>query len=198
MDKNKEEILSACERLYETHNFKDITIKDIGDKITLSRSSIYNYFETKEEIFLLMFQREYEEWTKELESIINNNASLTKKEFASLLAHTLENKKRLLKLLSTNMYSIEENSRIENLVEFKKAYKEAVHTVKLCINKFFPSKSENEVMEFLYTFFPFMYGIYPYTIVTDKQKVAMEKVGIDFKYYSIYEMAYNGILKLLG
>ncbi len=198
MDKNKNEILSACERLYETHNFKDITIKDIGDKITLSRPSIYNYFETKEEIFLLMFQKEYEEWTKDLESIINNNASLTKKEFASLLAHTLENKKRLLKLLSTNMYSIEENSRIENLVEFKKAYKEAVHTVKLCINKFFPSKNENEVMEFLYTFFPFMYGIYPYTIVTDKQKVAMEKAGIDFKYYSIYEMAYNGILKLLG
>ncbi len=198
MDKNKAEILSACERLYETHNFKDITIKDIGDKITLSRPSIYNYFETKEEIFLLMFQKEYEEWTKELEIIINNNASLTKKEFASLLAHTLENKKRLLKLLSTNMYSIEENSRIENLVEFKKAYKEAVHTVKLCINKFFPSKNENEVMEFLYTFFPFMYGIYPYTIVTYKQKVAMEKAGIDFKYYSIYEMAYNGILKLLG
>ena len=198
MDKNKEEILSACEKLYETHNFKDITIKDIGDKITLSRPSIYNYFETKEEIFLLMFQREYEEWTKDLESIINNNASLTKKEFASLLAYTLENKKRLLKLLSTNMYSIEENSRIENLVEFKKAYKEAVHTVKLCINKFFPSKNENEVMEFLYTFFPFMYGIYPYTIVTYKQKVAMEKAGIDFKYYSIYEMAYNGILKLLG
>lgn len=198
MDKNKNEILSACERLYETHNFKDITIKDIGDKITLSRPSIYNYFETKEEIFLLMFQKEYEEWTKDLKSIINNNASLTKKEFASLLAYTLENKKRLLKLLSTNMYSIEENSRIENLVEFKKAYKEAVHTVKLCINKFFPSKNENEVMEFLYTFFPFMYGIYPYTIVTDKQKVAMEKAGIDFKYYSIYEMAYNGILKLLG
>ena len=194
----KEEIIKACTKLYDKENFKDITIKQIAEKTTLSRPSIYNYFETKEEIFLLMFQREYEKWTDELNDILNNYDKLTKEEFASILAHTLENKTRLLRLLSMNMYDMEENSRMENLVEFKKAYKNAVHTVKLCVKKFFKEKTENELINFLYTFFPLMYGIYPYAFLTNKQKEAVKKSGIDFKYFSIYEIAYNGILKLLN
>lgn len=194
----KEEIINACIKLYEKESFKDITIKQIAEETTLSRPSIYNYFETKEEIFLLMFQKEYEKWNDELNNILNNNEKLTKEEFASLLAHTLENKKRLLRLLSMNMYDIEENSRMENLVEFKKAYKNTVHIVKLCVKKFFKEKNEEELIDFLYTFFPLMYGIYPYAFLTDKQKEAVKKSGIDFKYFSIYEIAYNGILKLLS
>ena len=48
----KEEIINACEELYQTVSFKDITLKDIAAKTTFSRTSIYNYFQTKEEIFL--------------------------------------------------------------------------------------------------------------------------------------------------
>lgn len=123
MDNKKEEIINVCKELYEKENFKDITIKQIGEKISLSRTSIYNYFETKEEIFLAMYQIEYEKWTKELKNILNNYTKLTKEKFAHLLAKTLSSKKRLLKLLSINLYDMEENSRLENLVEFKVSYR---------------------------------------------------------------------------
>ena len=53
----KEEIINACAQLYETMNFKDITLKEIGKKTSFSRTSIYNYFQTKEEIFLALLQR---------------------------------------------------------------------------------------------------------------------------------------------
>ena len=56
-DIRKEEIIKACEKLYKTENFKDITIKQIGEKTTFSRTSIYNYFQTKEEIFLALFHK---------------------------------------------------------------------------------------------------------------------------------------------
>ena len=42
--------------------------------------------------------------------------------FADKLAKTIEKRKNLLKLLSMNMYDMEENSRIEELIKFKKAY----------------------------------------------------------------------------
>lgn len=196
-DLRKEEIIEACEELYDKYNFKDITIKLISEQTSFSRPSIYNYFETKEEIFLAIFKKEYEKWTIELNKIKENNDRMTKDDFAQALAHTLENKERLLKLLSMNMYDLEENSRIERLTEFKKAYGEAVHAVKLCLNKFFTDMSEEEVTAFLYSFFPFMFGIYPYTVVTKKQGEAMAKAGIDYKYFSIYEIAYMGIKKLL-
>lgn len=197
-DLRKEEIIKACEKLYEKYNFKDISIKLISELTSFSRPSIYNYFETKEEIFLALFQKEYEKWYFDIEKIRTENEKLTKEEFAIALAHTIENKERLLKLLSMNMYDLEENSRLERLIEFKRAYGNAVHAIKLCLNKFFKVMSEDEVMDFLYSFFPFMFGIYPYAVVTEKQKKAMKEANIEYKYYLIYEIAYKGIKKLLG
>lgn len=40
----REEIVSACAKLYETMNFKEITIKEIAAFTTFTRTSIYNYF----------------------------------------------------------------------------------------------------------------------------------------------------------
>ena len=196
VDIRKEEIIKACEKLYKKENFKDITIKHIGEETSFSRTSIYNYFHTKEEIFLALFQREYEIWIDDLNKMYDENEKLSKEEFASALAHTIEKRPTLLKLLSMNMYDMEENSRMEVLIEFKKAYGDSIKTVKKCLDKFFTMKEE-EKEEFLFSFFPFMYGIYPYAFVTDKQRKSMEKADVPFEYMTIYELAYRGILKLL-
>ena len=197
-DLRKEEIINACEVLYDKYHFKDITIKLISEQTTFSRPSIYNYFETKEEIFLALFQREYEKWKVEIDNIRQTNDTLTKDQFAKLLAHTIEKRERLLKLLSMNMYDLEENSRMERLKEFKEAYGNSIQAILLCLHKFFKDMTEKEMHEFIYFFFPFMFRIYPYAVVTKKQKKAMEEVGIDYQRYSIYELAYMGIKKLLG
>lgn len=197
-DIRKEEIIKACEELYKTENFKDITIKHIGEKTTVSRTSIYNYFQTKEEIFLALFQKEYERWIEDLNKMYEENNTMSKDEFAKSLAHTIEKRPTLLKLLSMNMYDMEENSRMENLIEFKTAYGNSMKMVRKCVDKFFKGMSEEEKDEFIFLFFPLMYGIYPYTEVTNKQKEAMEKGGVPFKYLSIYEITYKGILRLLN
>ena len=197
VDIRREEIISSCEKLYETENFKDITIKHIGENTSFSRTSIYNYFQTKEEIFLALFQREYEKWIDDLDKVYDENDKLTKEEFASKLAHTIEKRPTLLKLLSMNLYDMEENSRMEALVDFKTAYGNSIKTVKKCLDKFSITMNEQEKNEFIFSFFPFMYGIYPYTFVTEKQKEAMGKAGVPFEYLTIYDIAYKGILKLL-
>ena len=58
----KNEIIEACRQLYQTKSFREITIKDIGAVTSFTRTSIYNYFESKEEIFLAMHRQEYERW----------------------------------------------------------------------------------------------------------------------------------------
>ena len=193
----REEIISACEKLYQTMNFKDITIIEIGKITSFTRTSIYNYFNTKEEIFLALHQKEYELWIDELEKIISDNEKLTREKFADLLAKSLENRLQLLKLMSMNHFDMEMNSRQENLIEFKKVYGQSLKTVKKCLDKFFPAKTETEKQNFLYAFFPFIYGIYPYAVVNQKQVDAMDAAETNFVYHTIYELAYNCILKLL-
>ena len=67
----KEEIIHACAALYETMSFKAITLKEISEYTSFSRPSIYNYFQTKEEIFLALFQREYELFAAELDALLS-------------------------------------------------------------------------------------------------------------------------------
>lgn len=195
-DNRKEEIIKACEKLYEKQSFKEITIKSIGEETTFSRPSIYNYFQTKEEIFLAILQQEYEKWIFELEQMQKDYESMTKEQFAENMAHSIEKRQRLLKLLSMNLYDIEENSRMELLIEFKQSYGKAIKTIKKCLDKFFTNMSEDEKEKFLYSFLPFMYGIYPYAVVTEKQKEAMKKANVNYKYMTIYEITYNGIMNL--
>ena len=118
----RDEIISACGKLYETMSFKDITIKEIANFTSFTRPSIYNYFQTKEEIFLALFQREYETWTEEVGGLMPSGRSDRRREFARALALTLEKRGRLLKLLSTNLNEMEENSRLEKLVEFMEKF----------------------------------------------------------------------------
>ena len=194
----KEEIVNACAKLYEKMSFKDITIKEIGEVTSFSRTSIYNYFHTKEEIFLALIQREYEKWIEQLKKIQGEKESLTPNEFSSELAHSLEERENLLKLLSMNHYDMEENSRMERLVEFKEVYGKAINEVRNCLEKFFKDMTDKDKQDFIFSFFPFMFGIYPYTVVSEKQRQAMKLANVDYVYMSIYEITFAEVKRLLG
>lgn len=194
----KEEIIKACARLYETMSFREITIKEIGAATSFTRTSIYNYFETKEEIFLALLQREYEMWVEAMNAVMDRDDTLTRDELARILARTLTDRPRLLRLLSMNLYDMESNSRPERLAEFKAAFGASLETVTRMVKKYIPEMGEAARQAFLYAFFPFIYGIYPYTSVTEKQKIAMDQAGIPYVYQSAYDLTYTCLKKLLS
>ena len=194
----REEIINACEQLYQTMSFKEITLKEIGKITSFSRPTIYNYFETKEEIFLALFQREYDRWNEELETILNENETLTKKELADRIANSLAGHEQLLKLLSMNNYDMEANSRQELLNTFKRSYGRSMRPMCMLLTKFCPDMSVTDIQNFIYTFYPCMFGIYPYTAVTEKQRVAMKEAGIDYVYQTVHELTFSCLTRLLG
>ena len=193
----REEIINACEELYRTMNFKDITLKEIGNVTSFSRPTIYNYFRTKEEIFLALFEREYVRWNEELLSILKDNKKLSRKQVAAKIAASIANREQLLRLLAMNNYDMEANSRQEMLTSFKVAYGQSIRTVGMILAKFCPEKNAGEIEDIIYVFFPFMFGIYPYTSVTDKQREAMSDADVDFKYQTVFEITEKCLLKLL-
>mgnify|MGYP003209676349 CR=1 FL=1 len=176
----KEEIVSACAQLYENMGFKEITLGDIGKRTSFTRTSIYNYFQTKEEIFLALLQREYEAWISDLEA-----------EMAK------QRRRCMLKLMSMNLYDMEGNSRMENLVAFKRVYARSMMTVSRCLQSWMPAMKEEDIQDFLYAFFPFLFGVYPYTEVTEKQEAAMAAAQVSYGRYSIREIIYAFVIRLL-
>ncbi len=193
----REEIISACAQLYQTMSFKEITLKDIAGATSFTRTSIYNYFQTKEEIFLALMQKEYERWVAALDDLAASYTVMSVEAFSGALAHTLEKRGMLLKLLSMNHFDMEENSRPECLREFKEAYGASIEALRRCLVKFFPGMDAKARQDFLYAFLPFLYGLYPYTTVSGKQRQAMAEAGLDFVYMSVYDMACNCVRALL-
>ncbi len=179
-------------------SFKDITLKEIGSVVPFSRPTIYNYFQTKEEIFLGLFKREYDRWNEDLTAILEGHDALSPGELAAAVAGSLARRAQLLKLLSMNNYDMEANSRGELLTAFKTSYGASMRLMQRLLEKYCPGMTERDIRNFIYLFFPFMFGIYPYTAVTEKQRAAMREAGIDYVYQSIYEITYSCLIRLLG
>lgn len=197
VDTRREEIIDACEKLYKEVGFKNVNIKLIGENISCSRTSIYNYFETKEEIFLALVEREYLIWNKDLKKFYEKDNKVTLDEFINNIVSSLSKRKVLLKLISMNMYEMEENSSYESVKSYKTAYTESVNLFKNCLIKLL-NFNEEEATNKVFTFFPFMIGIYPYSAVTKKQKKALTELDFKYNYYNIEDLIKMGLKNILG
>ena len=193
----KDEIINACAELYGTMGFREITIRDIGARTSFTRTSIYNYFQTKEEIFLALLEREHRLWIADIEAVERENEAMSVESFAGALSSTLEKRKIMLKLMSMNLYDMECNSRLENLVEFKHAYADALVAIRRCLEKFFPRMTAADIREFELAFFPFLFGVYPYTSHSEKQKAAMELAGVEYEEYSVGRIVGDFVTRML-
>ena len=72
-----------------------------------------------------------------------------------------------------------------------------MQAVSCCLEKFFPRMTVPDIQGFIYAFFPFMFGIYPYTVITEKQREALERSHTDYVFLSIYEITKSVAEKLL-
>ena len=196
-DSRREEIIDACEKLYKEVGFKNVNIKLIGENVSFSRTSIYNYFDTKEEIFLALVEREYLNWNKDLLKICDSVNKISIDEFIEMIVSSLLKRKILLKLISMNMYEMEENSSYESVKNYKIAYTKSVNLFKNCLIKLL-NYNDNQATEITFTFFPFMIGIYPYSAVTEKQKKALTELDFKYNYYNIEELIKMGLKNILG
>ena len=192
----KAEIMEACKKLYETMTFKEVNLKEIGKVTSFTRTSIYNYFESKEEIFLGIFEDEYIKWILDLQKIIDEGG-LGREKLAKKLAESLGKRKLMLKLLAVNLYDMEENSRMERLVSFKKAYGRSREVLAELIKKNYPGIKKKELDEFIFTFLPYLHGVHPYAFATSKQIEAMDEAGIRYLETTIEKLVYTGLLRLL-
>ena len=130
-------------------NFDDVTIKDIAELTSFTRPSTYNYFETREEIFLGLLEREYQLWAADLRACQPVTGKDPKRQFARAVAGTLAEHGTMLRLLANNLMEIESNSRMERLIGFKRVYGESIEALGSCLSRFCPEMTSEEVDGFV-------------------------------------------------
>ncbi len=195
--RRREEIMDACEELFAHEEYADINLKEISKITSFSRPTIYNYFTTKEEIFLALLTREYEHWIETIKKLMRDTATLSADEFAEKIADSFAAQPLMLRIISLNLQDLETRTRYEHVVIFKKAYGAMLRVMQEALDQYFPGFTTDKKEAILYAFFPFLYGVYPYTVVTEVQRQAMQEAGIDYKYKSEKQLIQACLLQLL-
>ena len=66
----KKDIVRSCEKLLETREFEEVSLADIAEVSSISRPSMYNYYQKKDDVFLDLMEEKYLEWGRSAEKIL--------------------------------------------------------------------------------------------------------------------------------
>lgn len=125
IDPVRKDILTGARELFIHFGFKKTTMEDIARKIGKSKSSLYYYFKTKEEIFEAMAVEDMEEQHRIAVDLMNKETAVQDRFRAfvvSMLSHLINN---------TQQYSVfkaevmENPLLIMNITEKRNAYLES-------------------------------------------------------------------------
>ncbi len=173
------EILSAAERLFDTADYGSITLVSIAKEAQFTRSNLYKYFSTKEEIFLELIKRDIDLWSGDLETVYRRYDEITIGEFAGKWVDTFIRHPRLLGMIPILFTTLEKNATLQNLIDFKQSLKESITRVTGILCRLFHSLTADRAVNFLSLQMAAAIGLFPMAHVTEKQKRAIELTGTE-------------------
>ena len=100
-------------------------------------------------------------------------------ECARIWANTLIEHERRLRLLAILYTSLENNSSLERLTQFKRTAKAELQTLSEPLGGAFPTLAPERADEFLHVQAALAIGLYPMSHLSDVQRQAMEQAGFD-------------------
>ena len=194
----QEEIIAVCDAIYREKGYEAVHFKAVSGMTSVSRPTIYNYYNTKEEIFLDLLKRDFAKWTEELKTHFDKIKKMTKKEICGFLADSILNHEKYFELLAVYMPPIEKNSSLEKLT----AYKQNVWSFRTVflegLTKFFPNADNEKKMMFYIHFKTVVYGVYTLTHLTEKQIQAMKNVYPKYEVPDFRHICFNALMLLMA
>ena len=116
-----EAIMAAADKLFQKQPYHQITMGTIAEELGWSRSNLYKYAATQEEIFLALHSAKNRAWFEDLAQSLED-APLPTAEFARLWAEVTERHADFLRYQEIVISIIESNVTLERLTQFKRDF----------------------------------------------------------------------------
>ena len=192
------EIVAATERLYKKHSFEDITFVAIAEEANFTRSNLYKYFSSKEEIFLEFAKHDITQWRMSLERAFRQKKKYKTDEFVTIWVNTLVKHKRLLGLISILFADLEKNASFDSYMNFKFGTKDEIGKVVELLCRIFPKLTADDASRFIYLQISSAVGLYQMTDYSELQIKALKhpelkQFKVDFK--PLYKEAVQYLIK---
>ncbi len=169
----KKEILEAAAEQIMTMDYDDITLATISEMTSISRPSMYHYYDNKENVFIDLLIREYDELRQDLEPLLKRKVG--RERFCRKLSSILWERQLLLKLLSLQLPVWRHEYSDENLSRFVSESLPYQETLKEVLIKQFPNATAEQRNMFRIQFSVYCNSLYVIENLPQGQMVAMEK-----------------------
>ncbi|QQE10944.1 TetR family transcriptional regulator [Planctomycetota bacterium] len=171
------EIVEATERLFEDHAYDEITFVMVAREAKFTRSNLYKYFRTTEEVLLEILKRDLTNWRLDVEKTFEGKMPPVK-DFSFEWMEGLKRHPRVMRLFAIMHTTIEKNSTLEKLIEFKQHAMDEWGHVGAVVSKMFKFRDEASILQFVYAQLAFVIGASPLWEMTENQIKAMRAVGL--------------------
>ncbi|WP_027891627.1 TetR/AcrR family transcriptional regulator [Calidithermus chliarophilus] len=115
----REQILAGALELSQQVGFAEFTMTALAARLGLAKGTLYLYFQTKEELFLTLYERLLGEWFDALEAELNAEGAWDSIRMAWVLRQTLESRPQLTRLLVLVEGILEHNISLERARQYK-------------------------------------------------------------------------------
>lgn len=173
INQRREEILNVVDLMLDNFDYQEISMKTISERISIARSSLYCYYQSKEEIMLDLLKEKYISLFSDLTNLLNKKYE-TKNELACNLSNCFFNHKKLLRISAMYLNDIEVHASLESVVDFKKIFIKLIPDLKESISNQFENTKKENIDNFYTLIITILHSFYPILFPNSNQEKAME------------------------
>jgi AcrR family transcriptional regulator len=141
-------ILAAARALGAERGIRQITLTDIADAVGMHKSALLRYFETREQIFLLLSAQDWREWSAALRAKLERaSRSATAEKVASAFSSTLADRGMFCDLLAQTPLNLERNVSLEAVRAFKLVTHQEVDAIVEIMRRLLPGLTERDCID---------------------------------------------------
>ncbi|WLR99626.1 TetR/AcrR family transcriptional regulator [Shinella sumterensis] len=118
-EQRENDILQAARALATEHGIRTITLTEIANAIGMHKSALLRYFETREQIFLVLAGEGWREWSAALRADLVEIETADPRTVAEIFARTLVARPLFCDLLAHVPLNLERNVSVERVRAFK-------------------------------------------------------------------------------
>ncbi|GJQ32928.1 MAG: hypothetical protein HBSAPP04_17670 [Ignavibacteriaceae bacterium] len=187
------DVLRAAERRFVKHGPAKTTLDEIARDLRLSKSAIYHYFSSKEELYSAVLKKQAADYIRAVVEIFNNEERKFQERFRSYFTLKTELKSGFKLLYGLLLADVSERSLSEEKEILKKLFIEEETVIKLVFTAYFKD-SLNAPKEDAAMLFVSQTSMLPFIDELFAGTLELSDASVRNKLFDQYEQMLNGLV----
>ena len=171
-----DQITNAMIELMQDLPFDKITMKKLGEKLSFTRNNLYQYVKSKNEIIILIIQRDFKAWYTTLKTNLGEQ-QFSENEFIKIWVEIASQYPRILHWFPLLGELIEKDVSLEKLIPFKKNFYDVMQNTEILIIKCLPELTMKQAEHLIYFHLRILPHLFHLYHQSDIQQKAVKEAG---------------------